>query len=119
MPGSAPLTSLSLYARAPSSGTVRFRFTAGGMICALIFAVPPVIVRFCEKQGVVAAGHTCTVHVLPDGVMKLLLGTATPENEPVLSSASGDAGIVVWLSNAAPFQKYGPVGFEFDGRNVN
>jgi hypothetical protein len=58
VPGSAPLTSLSVYARAPSNGTLRFRFTAGGMICAEMFCVAPVIVRFCENDGVVDAGVT-------------------------------------------------------------
>src|SRR6266403_1802125 len=46
VPGSAPLTSESVYVRAPSSGTVRFRLIAGGMMNALMFSVAPVIVRF-------------------------------------------------------------------------
>jgi hypothetical protein len=103
VPGSAPLTSTSVYARAPSNGTLRFRLIAGGMIEALIACVVPVIVKFCEKHGVVAAGQTCTVKVLPDGVMVLLSGTASPENDPVPSSGSGTDGTVVFMLNGVPF----------------
>lgn len=76
------------------------------MICAEMFCVAPVIVRFALAHEVVEAGQTFTVQVLPDGEMDVLLGTLTPENDPDPSSASGPVGIVVLLSNGTPFQKY-------------
>src|SRR6202020_832707 len=111
MPGTPPLISASVYARAPRSGTVRFTTTGGGITCELMFCVAPVIVRFTENDADDAAGVTITVQVLPEGVMEVLLGTLTPEKEPAPSSASGFAGIVVLLSNGTPFQKYCAVGF--------
>lgn len=79
---------------------------AGGMRNVLIFSDPPVIVRFADEHGVVEAGQACTVHVLPEGVIDVLLGTTTPENEPEPSSARGAWGIVVLLSNGVPLKKY-------------
>ena len=102
VPGRAPLTSLSVYARAPRKGTDKFKFTAGGMIDALMFCVAPVIVKLFVKHGVVAAGHTVTLNVLCDGVIVPLSGTASAENEPVLSSGSGVEGTVVFTLKGTP-----------------
>jgi hypothetical protein len=76
------------------------------MIALEMFCVAPVIVRFALEHEVVEAGHTFTVQVLPAGLMDVLLGTLNPANEPVPSSTCGFVGMVVFLSNGAPFQKY-------------
>jgi hypothetical protein len=100
------VTSLSVYARAPSNGTVKFNAMAAGVIDELMSCEPPEIVRFFEVHAYVAAGQTCTVHVEPAGEIEALLGMDWPENAPEPSSASGADGMVVLLSNGAPFQKY-------------
>ena len=102
----APVISPSRYARAASKGTVKSSVIAGGIICELMSKVVPVIVRFLEKHGVEAAGQTFTVHVLFAGAIELLLGTETPENAPEPSRTRGFCGMVVFLSNGTPFQKY-------------
>jgi len=47
--------------------------------------VAPEMVKTTEEQAVVAAGHTCNLQPLPEGVMLVLLGTKALANEPVAS----------------------------------
>jgi hypothetical protein len=45
----------------------------------------PVIVKVTSLQAVVEPGQNCSLHLLPEGVMLVLLGTATPVNDPAAS----------------------------------
>src|SRR6266850_5561531 len=109
-PGLPPITSESVYAEAPvGGGEPRSNTIAGGVKLAVRFCDAPVIVNSFTEHEVVDAGHALKTHVLPAGVMLVLLGTSAPEKEPV---ASSDPEIICETLKFAPLNLYCALGFE-------
>jgi hypothetical protein len=75
----------------------------GGVTLAV--CVAPVMVISKLEQEEVAAGQTCRRHLLPAGVMNVLLGTGAFTKRPAPFKTPE---ITCAVLNGAPFQRYGP-----------